>query len=105
MKRSPINKVSKKMAHQKVQERKLTAQLVELSYGRCEICHQKGIFGLAKHEIIKRSHQGDECDPLNTLLLCGNCHNHAKYPKSGTPLSIEEQQSLAKLLHSCLINE
>lgn len=92
------------MARQKVQERKLTAQLAELSGNKCEICGGNGFpFGLHKHEIIRRGQQGDELDPLNCLLLGMCCHDHRKYPKSGTPLSIEEQQTLARKLHSCLI--
>lgn len=107
MKRTPLHKVSRKMAQQRRQEKKLTAQLLELSGGKCELCHGDGYpFGLAKHEIIKRSHQGDETDPLNCLILCtGKCHNHVKYPVSGTPLSIEEQLKLAKKLHSCLLDK
>ena len=100
----PLRRVSKKMAHQKYQERKLEQRLLELCGNRCEICGQRGIFGLAKHEIITRGRQGDELDPLNCLILCTRgCHNHVKYPKTGTPLSIEEQMELAKRLHSCLL--
>ncbi len=107
MKRSPIRKVSNKMAQQKRQENKLSLQLAELSGNRCEICGGNGYpFGLHKHEIIKRSQLGDEIDPLNCLLLCLNeCHDHRKYPKSGTPLSILEQLELAKSLHGNLVNK
>jgi hypothetical protein len=91
------------MARQRRQEDKLSLQLAELSGNCCEICRQyKPAFGLHKHEIIKRSQQGDELDPLNCLLLGMCCHDHRKYPKTGTPLSIEEQQELAKKLHGCL---
>jgi hypothetical protein len=31
------------------------------------------------------------------------CHDHVKYPKTGTPLNIDEQKELAKRLHSCLL--
>lgn len=100
MKRTPLRKVSKKMARQKYQERKLTARLATLSEGRCEICGGNGYpFGLAKHEIVKRSEQGNEVDPLNCLLLCTNCHDHRKYPISGTRLSKMEQFALALKLH------
>lgn len=101
--KTPLKKVSKKMQAQKRQENKLSAQLLELSGGVCEICHTVDWRGLAKHEAIKRSQQGSEISPLNTLLICGNCHDHVKYPKSGTPLSIDEQLELAKKLHSCLV--
>jgi hypothetical protein len=79
-------------------------KLAELSGNTCEICGKSPNFaGLHKHEIIRRGQQGDELAPVNCLLLCGICHNHVKYPKTGTPLSIEEQQELAKILHSCLL--
>ena len=92
-----LNPMSKKMQKQRRQEDKLSLKLAELSGNRCEICGET--YNLHKHEIIKRSHQGNETDPLNCLLLCMNCHDHRKYPKSGTPLSIEEQLALAKKRH------
>lgn len=101
------------MAKQKIEERKLSDKLLELSHGKCEICGSSGYpFGLRKHEIIKRSQNGDATDPLNTLLLCmsgsninngGGCHDHVKYPQAGTPLSIEKQLKLANKLHEGLI--
>jgi hypothetical protein len=100
LKRTPLKHMSKKMIKQRKSEDKLSLKLAELSGNCCEICKVfKPVFGLHKHEIIKRSHQGNEVDPMNCLLLCNSCHNHRKYPKSGTPLSIEEQQALAKKLH------
>ena len=103
MKRTPLKRISKKMAKQRRQEDKLSVKLAELSGNCCEICGQfKPMFGLHKHEIIKRSEQGDECDPLNTLLLGMCCHDHKKYPRTGTPLSIEEQLTLAEKLHGNL---
>ena len=96
-----LRKMSAKMTVQKRGEKKLEQKLLELCHNRCEICGSSGIVGVAKHEIVKRSQQGNECDPLNCLILCtSGCHNHAKYPKTGTPLSIKEQQDLAKKLHS-----
>ena len=97
LKKTPMKHTSKKMAKQRKQEDKLSLKLAELSGNRCEICGKN--YNLHKHEIIKRSHQGDETDPMNCLLLCMNCHDHRKYPKSGTPLSIDEQLKLAKKLH------
>ena len=85
------------MQKQRREEDKLSLELAELSGNRCEICGKT--YNLHKHEIIKRSHQGDELDPMNCLLLCLICHDHRKYPKSGTPLSIDEQLVLAKKLH------
>ena len=95
--RKPLKPISKKMQIQRRQEDKLSLKLAELSGNRCEICGKT--YNLHKHEIIKRSHQGDECDPLNCLLLCMNCHDHRKYPTWGTPLSIDEQLKLAAKLH------
>lgn len=106
LKRTPIRKVSKKMARQRILERKLSRQLLELCGNRCEICHNPPDFrGLHKHEIIKRSHNGSAIDPLNTLMICLNCHNHVKYPNNGTPLSVNEQLELAKKLHNCLLDK
>jgi hypothetical protein len=92
-----LKPMSKKMQKQRREEDKLSLKLAELSGNRCEICGSN--YNLHKHEIIKRSHQGNETDPMNCLLLCMICHDHRKYPKSGTPLSIEVQLALAKKLH------
>ena len=105
LRKTALKSMSKNMIKQRREENKLSLKLAELSGNRCEICGvYKPPMGLRKHEIIKRSHQGDEIDPLNCLLLCtGGCHNHVKYPKSGTPLSIEEQLVLAKKLHENIL--
>jgi len=104
LKRTLIRKVSKKMVKQHREENNLSIKLAELSGNCCEICGQyKPLHGLHKHEIIRRGQQGDELDPLNTLLLGGCCHNHRKYPKTGTPLTIEEQQKLAFSLHHNIV--
>ena len=98
--RKPLKPMSKKMIKQRKAETELSLKLAELSGNCCEICGKHlPILGLHKHEIIKRSHQGDETLATNCLLLCLTCHDHRKYPKSGTPLSIEEQTTLAKKLH------
>jgi len=102
LKKTPLKHMSKKMQKQRREEYKLSLKLAELSGNRCEICGKPPDFrGIHKHEIIRRGQQGDELDPLNTLLIClrETCHNHVKYPKTGTPLSIEEQLALAKKLH------
>ena len=102
LKKTPLKHMSKKMQKQRREEYKLSLKLAELSGNRCEICGKPPDFrGIHKHEIIRRGQQGDELDPLNTLLIClrETCHNHVKYPKTGTPLSIEEQSALAKKLH------
>jgi hypothetical protein len=100
----PLKPMSKNMIKQRREENKLSLKLAELSGNRCEICGKPPDFrGLHKHEIIKRSHQGSEILATNCLLLCLECHNHRKYPKSGTPLSIEEQLVLAKKLHENIL--
>ncbi len=92
-----IRAVSKKMAAQKREEAKLTQWLLEVSGGLCEICHYApGNFGLGKHEIIFRGRGGDATDPYNVLLLAQCCHNHVKYPETGTPISTEEQLEIAR---------
>ena len=92
-----IRAVSKKMAVQKVVEDKLTQWLLEVTDGTCEICHHgPGNFGLSKHGIIFRGRGGDATDPLNVLMLCQHCHNHVKYPVTGTSLSTNEQLEIAK---------
>ena len=106
LKKTPLKHRSKKMQKQRRQEDKLSLKLAELSGNRCEICKLPPDFrGLHKHEIVRRGQQGNELDPLNTLLIClrDTCHNHRKYPKTGTPLSIEEQLELAKKLHASIV--
>jgi hypothetical protein len=98
--RKPLKPMSKKMQVQRRQEDKLSLKLAELSGNCCEICGKHlPIFGLHKHEIITRGRLGSETDAMNCLMLCLTCHDHRKYPKSGTPLSIDEQLVLAKILH------
>lgn len=85
------------MATQRRKEVELTQSLLELCGGLCEVCANRPDFrGLAKHEIIFRGRGGDPTDPLNCLMACGLCHNHAKYPLTGTPLSTEEQLEIAR---------
>jgi hypothetical protein len=68
--------VSKRMAAQKRKERELTLRLLERCGGVCEGCHGLPDWrGLAKHEIVFRSHGGDPLDENNTVLLCGKCHS------------------------------
>ena len=99
--RKPMKQVSSKMAVQKRGEKKLEQKLLELCHNRCEICNQPADFrGLHKHEIIRRGQQGNELEPTNCLILCLRCHDHKKYPLTGTPLSIINQQDLANRLHS-----
>jgi 5-methylcytosine-specific restriction endonuclease McrA len=71
-----LTKVSSKMRKQKVQEAKLTQELLENSNGVCALCGRAPDFrGLAKHEIVHRSQGGSAIDPNNTILICGRCHS------------------------------
>jgi hypothetical protein len=103
LRKTPLKPMSKKMIIQRKAENELSLKMAELSGNRCEICGQNDFRGLHKHEIIRRGQQGNELDPMNCLMLCLTCHDHRKYPKSGTPLSIEEQQALAEKLHENIL--
>jgi len=95
---TPIRAVSPKRATQRRKEVELTQKLLELCGGICEVCSNPPDFrGLAKHEIIFRGRGGDPTDPLNCLMACGLCHDHRKYPMTGTPLSTEEQLRIASI--------
>lgn len=84
------------MARQKRLEADLTESLLELCGGVCEVCNEWPDFrGLGLHHITFRSRGGAALDPLNTLLGCGTCHDHVKYPMTGTPLSTERQLEIA----------
>ena len=97
MKQTPIRAVSQKRAAQRRKEVVLTQRLLELCGGNCEVCNNPPDFrGLAKHEIIFRGRGGDPTDLLNCLMACGLCHDHRKYPMTGTPLSTEIQLEIAK---------
>ena len=94
---NPLRKVSRKRAAQRRKEIELTHGLLDKCGGLCEICGNPPDFrGLAKHEIIFRGRGGDATDPLNCLMACGLCHDHRKYPMTGTPLSTEQQLEIAK---------
>lgn len=76
MKRTPIRRVSKKMARQKVKERDLSQQLLTKCNGLCMRCGNPPDFrGLSKHEVIFRSHGGNPLDENNVILVCGKCHS------------------------------
>jgi len=91
-----VRPVSKKKAAQMRLEEKLKDKLLELCGGACECCGKAPDWrGLSKHEIIFRGRGGDPTDPLNCLMVDGDCHNHVKYPLTGTPLSIERQLEIA----------
>ncbi len=97
MKQVPIASVSRAKARQKRVEVELIQDLLEQCNGLCEVCrHGPDWRGLAKHEIRFRSRGGDPTDPLNCIMACGICHDHRKYPVTGTPLTTEEQLEIAR---------
>ncbi len=75
--RKGLNKMSDK-------QQKRNAELAKIkppSNGLCEECKQKPDWrGLAKHHIVKRSHNGSD-DRTNLKWLCGVCHSKAHYIK------------------------
>ena len=74
--KTPLRKVSSKMRKQKVQEAKLTQELLENSNGVCALCGRAPDFrGFSKHEVVHRSQGGSATDPNNTILICGRCHS------------------------------
>ena len=94
---NPLRKVSRKRAAQRRKEIELTHGLLDKCGGICEVCNNRPDFrGLAKHEIIFRGRGGDPTDPLNCIMACGLCHDHRKYPMTGTPLSTEQQLEIAR---------
>ncbi len=96
MKQTPIRRVSKKMAKQLRLEGKLIDELLDICGGICECCGRAPDWrGLRKHEAITRKRGGDPTDRLNCIMVCGDCHNHVKYPVTGTPLSTERQLEIA----------
>ena len=97
MKKTSLRKFSKKMAQQKRREADLIQELLVLCEGLCECCGNAPDWrGLSKHEPISRARGGSAVDPLNALMCCGDCHNHRKYPLTGTPLSTERQLEIAR---------
>ena len=74
--KTPLRKVSSKMRKQKVQEAKLTQELLGNSNGVCALCGRTPDWrGFSKHEIVHRSQGGSAIDPNNTILICGRCHS------------------------------
>jgi len=84
------------MASQKRKEAVLSQKLLERCGGVCERCGKwPSPLGLSKHEIIKRSHQGDPLDPANCLMLCGPCHDHEqRHAKSGEVTPYKEGEKI-----------
>ena len=92
MKRTAINKISKKKQRIMRQERLLELELCE-KYGYC--CHYCGKTEvIVKHEIAFRSNGGDPTDPDNCIILCRDCHNKAH--RRGGYISPEELQKVVE---------
>jgi 5-methylcytosine-specific restriction endonuclease McrA len=93
MKRTPINKVSKKKARIMRQERIIELQLLD-NYGwNCHYCGKTNCV-LNKHEILFRSHGGDPTDMENCIILCSVCH--AKAHRRGGYISPGELEIIVK---------
>ncbi len=76
MKRTRINPISKRKAHQIEQEKPIRALLLKRCKGRCEKCKELPDWrGLSPHEEIFRSH-GGKLTLWNSIMLCGKCHAH-----------------------------
>jgi 5-methylcytosine-specific restriction endonuclease McrA len=74
MKRTPINRQSKKKRQQLKDEQPIRKQLMERCKGVCEECGGNGFpFGIHPHESVYRSH-GGELSLTNTKMLCTHCH-------------------------------
>jgi 5-methylcytosine-specific restriction endonuclease McrA len=77
MKRTPINKISKKRKVEMGIEAELRAKLLEEHGNQCMECGGQPTevpFRLEKHEIVFRSHGGSPIDPDNCIMLCPKCH-------------------------------
>jgi 5-methylcytosine-specific restriction endonuclease McrA len=74
MKRSPINRISKKKRREAQQTKELRAQLTERCQGHCEHCGKLPDWrGLQMHHKIFRSH-GGATDTVNCEMWCAPCH-------------------------------
>ncbi len=71
-----MKRISAKMSAQKRKEKLLSLKMLQKCGGLCMICGRwpSDGYGLSKHEIVFRSHQGDPLDEDNCLLLCRECH-------------------------------
>jgi 5-methylcytosine-specific restriction endonuclease McrA len=75
MKRSPINKISKKKQQKIKDEVEIRKLLRERCGGVCEMCGGNGFpFGLHPHEKVFRS-KGGEMSLSNSPMLCQKCHS------------------------------
>lgn len=93
MKKSPINKISKKKARVMREERLIELALLN-NYGWfCHVCGKTHCV-LKKHEIKFRSQGGDPTDPSNCIILCIECHNKAH--RRGGYISPEELQKVVE---------
>jgi 5-methylcytosine-specific restriction endonuclease McrA len=74
MKRTPLNKISKKKAAEKRIEAELRAKLLEEHGGVCQNCGKwPDVFGLSLHHKIFKSRGGQSTEE-NCHLICRICH-------------------------------
>ena len=74
MKRTRINPISKRKAHQIEQEKPIRALLLKRCKGRCEQCGASdNVFGLHPHEKLFRS-RGGKLSLWNSIMVCQKCH-------------------------------
>lgn len=73
MKRSRINKVSKRKRREIAARAKLRPQVIDRAGGLCEIDGCSNL-GTDMHEILTRARGGSATDPVNILLVCRACH-------------------------------
>jgi 5-methylcytosine-specific restriction endonuclease McrA len=75
MKRTPINKISKKKAAEKRIEAELRAKLLEEHGGLCMECGRWPDFlGLSLHHKLFKS-RGGKTEDDNVTLVCSECHS------------------------------
>ncbi len=83
MKKSYINKISKKKRAELPAERLIRAKLIDRCKGLCEKCGKPPDFrGLSPHERVFRSH-GGKMSLENSVMLCGVCHSKEHGIKEG----------------------
>jgi 5-methylcytosine-specific restriction endonuclease McrA len=77
MKRTPINKISKKRKVEMGIEAELRAKLLEEHGGVCQQCGKwPDSYGLSLHHILFKSRGGKSVEQ-NCVLICRECHESA----------------------------
>jgi 5-methylcytosine-specific restriction endonuclease McrA len=75
MKRTPLNRISKRQSQIKREEVKIRASLLEKCGGYCMECGERPDWrGLSLHHKQFKSRGGTNEDN-NTALICGKCHS------------------------------